>query len=106
MKISKQLYTELKTDMETMAQANGLSLGSLDIAGLWLCFNRVTFDRMNDDTHPSFLNGRKRILPFWSRNGESKDIQGNNHWLNRFYEGEDLNDTHIATALKKIAKES
>lgn len=108
MKMSVTLYTDLKNDCETILKL-GTFLNDVfkpdNISGLWRMFNVIMFQRNNDDTHPGFQNGTPRILPFWSRNGETQEIQGNDTWLNRFYVDEDLNDSHIQTALKKIARE-
>lgn len=107
MKMSNALYEELKADMITLAKFH-LSLGytrRFSQSDMWKLFHIVCFDRMNDDSHPAFLNGRTRILPYWSRNGEPIEMRGNDHWLNRFYVEEDLNDSNIHTALNKIYKE-
>ena len=107
MKMSNALYEELKADIITLAKFH-VSLGytkRYSQSDMWKLFHSVSFDRMYDDSHPAFVNGRHRILPFWSRNGEPIAMRGNDHWLNRFYDEEDLNDTHIQSALNKIYKE-
>lgn len=110
MKMSRALYDELASDIrELLSVTRPDGLREVPTTGeMWALFNRVMLERMNDDTHPMWRrNGgpRTRLLAFWSRNGESKEMQGNDHWLNRFYVGEDLNDSHIETALKRIAQE-
>ena len=100
MKISATLFADLKADCDAMVQHHGVTVETMGNA--WEVFHAIQYDRMNDDSHPAFQNGRNRVLPFWSRNGESRDMQGNDHWLNRFYNDENLNDDHIATALRKI----
>lgn len=104
MKMSASLFSELKSDCLTIAaHADRGGFCVNNVSDAWQVFHAVCFDRMQDDSHPAFANNvRTRVLPFWSRNGESKDMQGNDHWLNRFYDEENLNDDHIATALRKI----
>lgn len=107
MKMSPALYSDLQSDMIAVAkrQREKGHLPEFVQKDMWNLFHMVMFDRNNDDNHPSYSakEGRRvRVLPFWSRNGESKDMQGNDTWLNRFYNEEDLNDSHIETALKKI----
>ena len=107
MKMSKELYAELKTDIEAWAGLRGRDVKGASLGEMWSLFYFVMRDRNNDDSHPAFVSGQwTRGVPFWSRNGENKAMQGNDTWLNRFYAEEDLNDSHIATALRKIAKES
>lgn len=104
MKMSANLFNDLKNDCEMMVNF-GCENKPQTMKDMWKVFHSIMFERMNDDTHPAFANGRPRILAFWSRNGEKKEMQGNDHWLNRFYVEENLNDDHIETALKKIKKE-
>ena len=105
MKMSKKLYDDLFHDCQVMFHARKLeNQNKPSNQEMWALFNHVMFDRMNDDSHPAYAKGHVRVLPFWSRDGESRAEQGNDHWLNRFYIEEDLNDSHIETALKRIAK--
>lgn len=107
MKMSKQLYDELKVDIETCARLRSRQVKNASLGEMWNLFHFVMRDRNNDDNHPAYVSGQwTRLVPFWSRNGETKNMQGNDTWLNRFYAEEKLNDAHIATALRKITKES
>lgn len=105
MKMPIDLYKELEADVKTVIQNYYIPRGftsPLERGDMWSIFNTIMVDRMNDDTHPIFAEKvRPRILPFWSRNGETKAMQGNDHWLNRFY-GNGLDDSHITTALNRI----
>ena len=104
MKMSKTLFAELTDDIKTWAKVRDRDVSGASLGEMWSLFHFVMRDRMNDDNHPAYVSGTwTRVLPFWSRNGETKAMQGNNHWLNRFYDEENLNDDHIATALKRIA---
>ena len=109
MKMSKKLFEELLADCKAYVaytRPDGLKEVP-SISAMWGLFTAIQFDRTQDDKHPAYrCNGgtKVRVLPFWSRNGEPKEMQGNDHWLNRFYVEENLNDTHIETALKKIAQ--
>lgn len=106
MKMSIGLFNELENDVRAVLKSHRDKGDNtpLERKHMWLFFNTIMFDRMNDDSHPAFAsaNPRKRVLPFWSKNGETRDMQGNDHWLNRFYKDEDLNDSHITTALNRI----
>lgn len=110
MKMSRALYEELRADVRevlSVTRPDGVK-HEPSTGEMWQLFNRVMLERMNDDGHPTWKhNGgpTTRLLSFWSRNGETRAEQGNDHWLNRFYQEEDLNDSHIETALKRIAKE-
>ncbi len=106
MKMSLALFQDLENDVKAVMayhREKGYTK-PYTASDMWGIFNTVMFDRMNDDSHPAFSNGWNRLLPFWSRNGETKAMQGNDHWLNRFYVEEDLNDSHITTALNRILK--
>lgn len=111
MKMSQTLFDELLVDCKAyLAYTRPDGIQEVpSVSAMWGLFHAVMFDRMQDDNHPAWRSngGNKvRVLPFWSRNGAtSRDAQEpNDHWLNRFYREEDLNDSHIETALKKIAK--
>ncbi len=54
----------------------------------WFVWNRVVHDLQHDDTHPAYVNGRIRIVPYvgWKYDN-------------------DLLDSHIQTAIRKIIKE-
>ena len=107
MKMSDSLYKELKADIQVWAKLRDRDIKGASLGEMWNLFHFVMRDRNNDDSHPAFTTRQwTRGVPFWSRNGENKAMQGNDTWLNRFYAEEDLNDSHIATALRKIAKES
>lgn len=100
MKMSQALFSELKNDITIVAAR--LNAPMITNSDMWNLFHKVQFDRCNDDSHPAFQRGRARILSFWSKHGESQAMQGNDNWLNRFYNDENLDDSHILTALRKI----
>ena len=61
MKMSAKLFNDLKNDVEIVAN---FSVGiPKNMKEMWGIFHAVMFDRMNDDTHPAFANGRPRFLP-------------------------------------------
>ena len=95
MKMSDKLYDALATDIRIVAARFNTPLNSetsMDV--LWTFFHKVLRDRSYDDEHPGFSEGYwERILDYQDR-----------FWLDRFYKDEDLNDDHIATALRRIAK--
>ena len=95
MKMSKPLYDALAADLRTVAEVWSVDLDEeTPPSSLWHLFHGVMRDRSYDDTHPGFiLKHWKRILPHEDR-----------FWLDRFYKDEDLNDDHIRTALRKIAR--
>lgn len=100
MKMSPALYADLAADIQTVANITrpaGL-LHEPSLAEMWQLFHRVRFDRMSPPNHPAYLR-LTRFLPRWEG-----DRGGNAHWLNRFYVTEGLNDSHIATALRRIAR--
>lgn len=104
MKMPRPMYEELHDDINVWAALRGREVKGATLGEMWNLFHFVMRDRMNDDAHPGFATGQwTRGVPFWSRNGETRDAQGNDNWLNRFYIEADLNDTHIATALKRMA---
>lgn len=105
MKMSNKLYNELKIDIEVWAKLRGRDIKEASLGEMWNLFHFVCRDRNNDDQHPAFLSGDwTRGVEFWSRNGELSNMQGNDNWLNRFYITENLNDDHIATALRSMTK--
>lgn len=90
MKMSKDLFTSLKADVTTVCEGRPESVATP--ADAWSVFKKVWMDRSYDDDHPGFRDGHwVRVLPY----------SGRNH-LDRFYGDEDLNDDHIATALRQI----
>lgn len=107
MKMPVALYQELEADVKAIVahiyKKPEQKERGIQKSDMWNIFHKIMFDRMNDNEHPAFTrNPDSRILPFWSKNGETRDMQGNDHWLNRFYKEADLNDSHIDTALKRI----
>jgi len=96
MKMSSARYEEIKTGMKKVVDFYGkrliqeqiVSAGLVPIA--WRLFHATTYDFMYSDNHPAFVKGRVRINPY----KEGWNIYN-----------DDLNDAHIETALKKIAKE-
>lgn len=92
--MSPELYDALAADIRTLANATGMPLDPDRTAELWNLFHRVMYDRSYDDDHPGYASGHwRRILPHEDR-----------CWLDRFYKDADLNDSHILTALRKIAR--
>ncbi len=97
MKMSKERYEELKEGIRQVVDHHGKEKFNEKFkeatltSKMWYLLTVVNDDSRNTDQHPSYKNGRVRILPY-------KDYK----WS--IYEG-GLNDEHITTALKKIAKE-
>ena len=102
MKMSNQLFEMLKSDCEVVCSAYDLLTEDIKTkAGAWDVFHAVCFQRNMSDKHPHFKNGGTRYLPFDQEGEDNPNINGG-PYLGRFYEVEDLNDSHIATALKRI----
>jgi len=101
MKMPRPLFDALAADMHTVAEANAPLMArplgpETPMGTLWNLFHRVMRDRQYDDTHPGFAQGLWiRVLPHADR-----------FWLDRFYKDADLTDDHIATALRKIARDN
>jgi meiotically up-regulated gene 157 (Mug157) protein len=99
MKMDNEKYDEIKAGIAQIVDFHGKKQVQTVYADYPLTrmmfdlFNMLWFDKEYDDTHPAYVNGRKRVLP-----------QTNPSWLNDLYKS-GLNDSHIETALKKIAKE-
>ena len=91
-KIDGEDYESRKRDLSTLIDAVGSDkvLAAYRVNStrtLHDMYSRIWFDRKNDDSHPSFLNGgRERILPYQ----ENYEI----------YPG-DSNDDHLKTMLKR-----
>lgn len=94
MKMSQELYDALAADIQEVSEVWSVELDEeTPASSLWHMFHQVMRDRSYDDEHPGFSQGQwTRILDYQDR-----------FWLDRFYEAEDLNDSHILTALRKIA---
>lgn len=96
--MSKELYNSLENDIHIWAKLRNREVSGASLGEMWSLFHFVMRDRMNDDNHPAYIQGHwTRGVPFWG--GE-----GNEKWLDQFYRAEDLNDDHIATALRKMSK--
>ena len=97
MKMPRPLFDELAADMRAVAAHYAMDLHLFTpMQDLWRLFHKIMRDRQYDDTHPGFAQGLwVRVLPCSDR-----------FWLDRFYKDADLNDDHIATALRKIAREA
>lgn len=96
MKMPRALYDDLAADIRAVAAARHETLDPSKPGALWNLFHQVMRDRQYDDEHPGFTQGLwTRALPYADR-----------FWLDRFYKDADLNDDHIATALRKIARET
>ena len=102
MKMSKELFEMLKSDCETLLECLKFTADEIDNTGdAWAVFGKVCFQRNMSDNHPHFKNGGMRFLPFDQEAEDDPRINGG-PYLGRFYELEDLDDTHIKTALKRI----
>lgn len=102
MKMSAALYAMLESDCHTLCRAGGVEPEAVTTrAAAWAWFHRVVFQRGMSDRHPHFRDGGQRFLPFDQEGEDDPRINGN-PYLGRFYEVEDLNDTHIWTALKRV----
>ena len=101
MKMPPELYASLRDDIIAHAEVTPSLLArplgpETPMVTLWILFHRVMRDRQFDDTHPAFAGGHwTRVLPYSDR-----------FWLDRFYKDADLNDDQIATALRKIARDT
>ncbi len=99
MKMSPEKYAEIKEGIRQIVDHHGKAKiqdgfkGKSITAMMFALFAALWFDLQYEDTHPAYVAGRVRILPH-------KD----HGWLNNLYNS-GLNDSHIETALKKIAKE-
>lgn len=102
MKMSPARYQEIKNGIQAVVDHLGQERveESIKFNGLtstmWHLFKLVWFDFQADDDHPLYNVSqsyrRTRILPFKDR-----------CWLSNLYK--EVNDDHITTALKRIAKE-
>ena len=96
MKMTLEDYLELKSDIKAVSEATGLEICSEGKTGLMrmhLLHCIVNQDRAYDDKHPSFVGGYwKRVLSYTGRD-----------YCYLYDKG--LDDTHIATALRKIKNE-
>lgn len=100
MKITAEKYAEIRDGIKTIVDGVGLETIKMHYAGktvgriMWDLFSALWFDKQFDDNHPSYVQGvKRRILP-----------QTDPNWLNNLYNS-GINDSHIETALKKVAKE-
>lgn len=105
MKMNPTLYTEIKEGIRQVTDHFGpqnvkdaIVQRSLT-AVMWSLLNSVMHDWMYDDTHPAYVKGRVRILPHKDRMWSIYDNNGERHNRNG------IHDSHIETALTKIAKE-
>lgn len=97
MKMSPSTYEEIKTGIR--AVVNFLGQDNVRAARddtstqsmMWQLFILAEFDYRNDDSHPAYVKGRARVVPFKAFN-----------W-SPYNEG--LKDSHIETALMKIGRE-
>lgn len=98
MKIKKDIYESMRSDIKTVADSMGIDIRTADsgktgLKTMWGLLSIVSRDRAYDDKHPLFANGSwKRILPHDGREY-------------CFYYAEGCHDEHVATALKNIKEE-
>lgn len=101
MKMSRNLFLQLRADCARVADYEGKSLEwYTTMRAAWDTFHRINRDRSYDDTHPGYVQG------VWTRVLVCNRAPGN-PWIDQFYKrpdegGEDLNDDHIETALRMI----
>jgi hypothetical protein len=98
MKMSQADYDNLKNDIRTVCSAYGVNLataegGKTGLLSMHSAHAIVDRNRTYDDSHPGFAEGMwKRVLPSTGR-----------AFCHLYDKG--LDDTHIATALRKIKAE-
>ena len=91
MKMSKERYEEIRDGMKNVVKRIGVEqLRQSTLSGDALYYQ--LFYVMYNDFQSNLDKGNDRINPFKSYN-----------WLNNLYN--EVNDSHIATALRKIGKE-
>lgn len=109
MKMAPAHYNEIKEGIRAVIDHHGKEAILADYKDqtlmrmMWDLLRMVCFDWQYDDDHPSFLRGRVRILPYKNRLWDLYDDIGENTGSG-VMNGR-LNDDHIATALRNIAKE-
>jgi hypothetical protein len=94
MKVSRELYKSILDDCRTILHAANLKIENIDggrsgLSFMYELLNEISFNRANDDKHPAFQNGKKRLLPY----------DGRKHC---FYYENGINDSHINTMLSAI----
>jgi hypothetical protein len=67
---------------------------------VYALFHHVMFQRNNDDNHPAFTKGMKRLIK-----QDTNEYRPGGSAYDLFYIKCDLDDTHIKTALKRYAKQ-
>lgn len=96
MKVNQEIYSILLEAMRLVVQERGkiplLELAKSDVALGWYIYWAAQFDLMFDDTHPAFMQGRRRII---KHSPEFREYD---------YDA-DLNDAHWQTAILKALKE-
>lgn len=96
MKMTKELYDALKADIAVVLKGCGFALRKdTSTAVLWRLLHEVNAQRSYDDSHPRWTQ-----IPRWLPLSPNQD----HSYLNVLYRS-GLNDSHIETALKKIAQE-
>jgi hypothetical protein len=92
----QHLFDSMRADIVAVMNHFGLTskqlkenLGKDGTALMWLLLKEVSIQRSYDDSHPLFMDGRARFLPF-----DGRDYC--------FYYANGANDDHVETLLKKI----
>jgi hypothetical protein len=92
MKMSKKLYEQIKGDLAIVAPIYTPQGEKSNTKYLWDMFGEIQCQRSNEN-HPAFIRcPERRVLAYLPEYREMFDF-------------EDLNDSHIETALFKAAKE-
>ncbi len=98
MKISPEIYKSMKDDIKAVADHFKINVATADggqtgLKTMYGLLNVVSDNRAYDDNHPGYIRGIwTRVLPY----------DGRDHC---FYYANGCNDTHVATALRKIKQE-
>ena len=123
MKMSQGMYDTIRNAMRNIYNQRNVDLYNSFYADkplarkIWDLFHEASFELRNDNDHPYFTrpDAKKKknpmIRPIWAAlnliesDGRMKRINAHIPGFDPYNRDEDLNDAHIETALKKIAKE-
>lgn len=96
MKMSPTLFASLEADCVTICETLDMQPANFYEAGtVWDIFHKIMRDRTYSNDHPGYVSGKwTRALP--------QTFESGNSFLDQFYKVEDLDDSHIATALRRI----
>lgn len=94
-KIDGELYAQRKADLERVIDFFGPKVVAAEykerpVPTIFNLYEKIWFDRQNQDSHPSYGRGRQRILPY----DETFEMYPNGS-----------NDDHIQTMMKRALYE-